>query len=250
MPSPEGRGGGFPAGTLYTPVPDPLLGPLLEEVQDLAELKCTMRVAYLLHQRRGASRCIPEGEVLADPVLVAGLGGPATSARDAIRHGLGLAVARGTFLVVGPAVGPAVGNGEDDGARRLLFLNDEPGRRAVERLRVQGGRPEEAPDDGPTPAGPRPNIFRLYEENIGMITPLLADDLKEAEGEFPGEWIEDAFKLAVARNARSWRYIQAVLRRWASEGRDDGEPGRHTAKTPSPEGLREYLRKRGRLPTS
>lgn len=242
MPRPKGRGGGFPAGTLYTPVPDPLLGPFLEEVQDLAELKCTMRVAYLLHQRRGASRCIPEGEVLADPVLVAGLGGPAPSTRDAIRRGLGLAVARGTFL--------AVRRREDDGARRLLLLNDEAGRRAVERLRREGVLAEDDPYDETVPVGPRPNIFRLYEENIGMVTPLLADDLKEAEGEFPGEWIEDAFKLAVTRNARSWRYIQVVLRRWKSEGRDDGEPGRHTAKTPSPEGLREYLRKRGRLPTS
>ena len=242
MPCPEGKRGGFSAGTLYTPVPDPLLGPLLEEIQDLAELKCTMRVVYLLHQRRGASRCIPEGEVLADPVLVAGLGGPAPSTRDAIRRGLGLAVARGTFL--------AVGRGVDGETQRLLFLNDEAGRKAVERLRVERGLREDEVDGGTAPVGPKPNIFRLYEENIGMITPLLADDMKEAEREYPWEWIEDAFKLAVARNARNWRYIQAVLRRWASEGRDDGEPGRHTAKTPSPEGLREYLRKRGRLPGS
>ncbi|MCE2404493.1 MAG: DnaD domain protein [Dehalococcoidia bacterium] len=175
-------------------------------------------------------------------MLMAGLGGPAPSTRDAIRRGLGLALARGTFL--------AVGRGDDDGTRRLLFLNDEAGRRAVERLRSEGGLAEDDAQDETAPAGPRPNIFRLYEENIGMVTPLLADDLKDAEREFPGEWIEDAFRLAVARNARSWRYIQAVLRRWASEGRDDGEPGRHTAKTPSPEGFREYLRKRGRLPGS
>ena len=34
---------GFPPGTRYTPVPDPLLGPLLEQIQDLAELKVTLR---------------------------------------------------------------------------------------------------------------------------------------------------------------------------------------------------------------
>ena len=234
---------GFSAGTRYTPVPEPLLGPLLEEIQDLAELKCTMRVVYLLYQRRGASRCIPEVEVLADQVLVAGLGGPVPSTEDAIRRGLSLAVARGTFLAVRRESGGA--------ARRLLFLNDEAGRRAVERLRGEGGLADDGDAvDETAPVGLKPNIFGLYEANIGMITPILADEMKEAEQEYPWEWLEDAFKLAVARNARSWRYIQATLRRWASEGRDDGESGRHTAKTPTQEGLREYLRKRGRLPGS
>ena len=231
----------FPAHTRYTPVPDPLLGPLLEEIQDLAELKCVMRVVYLLHRRRGASRCISEGEVLSDRVLLAGLGGPSPEAKDAIRRGLGQAAARGVLL--------AVRLERDGAARRLLFLNDEAGRRAVERLRGAGGLRDDDVHE-PPPAGPRPNIFRLYEENIGMLTPILADDMKEAEREYPQEWIEDAFKLAVARNARNWRYVQATLRRWASEGRDDGEPGRHTAKASTPEGFREYLRQRGRLPAS
>jgi DnaD/phage-associated family protein len=234
---------GFAAGTRYTPVPDPLLGPLLEEIQDLAELKCTMRVVYLLHRRRGASRCISEGELLADPVLVAGLGAPDRSAEDAIRRGLSLAVARGTFLAV---------RREGQGTiRRFLVLNDEAGRRAVERLGTEGALPDDAEVVEETPpVGPRPNIFGLYEENIGMLTPILADEMKEAEREYQRDWIEDAFKLAVARNVRNWRYIQATLRRWATEGRDDGESGRHTAKAAGQEGLAEYLRKRGRLPGS
>ena len=233
---------GFAAGTRYTPVPDPLLGPLLEEIQDLAELKCTMRVVYLLHQRRGASRYIPEEELLSDPVLVAGLGAPDRSTEDYIRQGLSLAVARGTFLAVRREQGSTT--------RRFLFLNDEAGRKAVERLQTCDLPEDAEPLEESLPVGQKPNIFRLYEENIGMLTPILADEMKEAEREYRWEWIEDAFKLAVARNVRNWRYIQAILKRWATEGKDDGESGRHTAEASDQEGLREYLRKRGRLPGS
>ena len=43
---------GFRPGTLYTPVPNPVFGPLLEQIQDLAELKVTLRGLWLLHRKR------------------------------------------------------------------------------------------------------------------------------------------------------------------------------------------------------
>ena len=57
----------------------------------------------------------------------------------------------------------------------------------------------------------KPNIYRLYEENIGPLTPLIAEDLRAARSEYPEPWIEEAFHLAVQRNARSWRYIDTIL---------------------------------------
>ncbi|TET57563.1 MAG: DnaD domain protein [Dehalococcoidia bacterium] len=70
---------------------------------------------------------------------------------------------------------------------------------------------------------PAANIFTLYEQNIGIITPMIAEELKEAEKFYPPRWIEDAFKEAVMLNKRSWRYIARILERWASEGKDSGE---------------------------
>jgi DnaD/phage-associated family protein len=67
------------------------------------------------------------------------------------------------------------------------------------------------------------NVFTLYEQNIGMITPLIAEELKEAEKLYPPQWLEEAFKEAVTLNKRSWRYIARILQRWASEGKDSGE---------------------------
>jgi DNA replication protein len=74
------------------------------------------------------------------------------------------------------------------------------------------------------------NIFALYEQNIGIITPMIAEELKEAERVYPPHWIEEAFKEAVTLNKRSWRYIARILERWASEGKDSGEHKRDIEK--------------------
>jgi len=77
---------------------------------------------------------------------------------------------------------------------------------------------------------PAANIFSLYEQNIGIITPMIAEELKEAEKLYPPQWIEDAFKEAVALNRRSWRYVARILERWAREGKDSGEYRRDAKK--------------------
>jgi len=74
------------------------------------------------------------------------------------------------------------------------------------------------------------NIFSLYEQNIGIITPMIAEELKEAERLYPRQWIEEAFKEAVTLNKRSWKYIARILERWASEGKDSGEYKRNIKK--------------------
>jgi DnaD/phage-associated family protein len=67
----------------------------------------------------------------------------------------------------------------------------------------------------------RPNIFILYEQNIGLMTPLIADQLRDLEKNYPPDWITEAFDIAVSRNKRSLRYIQAILKRWETEGKDE-----------------------------
>ena len=75
-----------------------------------------------------------------------------------------------------------------------------------------------------------PNIFRLYEENIGPLTPMIADALREAEQEYPIQWLEDALRIAVENNARNWRYVEAILERWQDKGRDEQKDRRDTEK--------------------
>jgi DnaD/phage-associated family protein len=69
----------------------------------------------------------------------------------------------------------------------------------------------------------RPNIYTLYEQNIGLLLPLVAEELREAEEQYPWEWVEAAFREAVQQNKRKWSYIRAILKRWEIEGKG-GEP--------------------------
>ena len=79
-----------------------------------------------------------------------------------------------------------------------------------------------------------PNIFVLYEQNIGLLTPMIAEQLKDAEKLYPASWIEEAFRIAVNMNKRRWGYISSTLERWSTEGKDSGEPGRDSKKKSSP----------------
>jgi DnaD/phage-associated family protein len=75
----------------------------------------------------------------------------------------------------------------------------------------------------------RPNVFRLFEQNVGLVTPLIADQLIEALELYPEAWIAEAIDEAVGYNRRNWRYIQRILERWATEGRGDETDQRGSA---------------------
>lgn len=66
-------------------------------------------------------------------------------------------------------------------------------------------------------------VFVHYESDFGPLTPLSAEKLKDLKSTYPDKWIIDAMKLAVERNARNLAYIEAILKRWQSEGKDSGK---------------------------
>ena len=178
----------------------------------------------MVHQRRSKRLWVTTSELENDSILADALAQEPEGSKQAIIKGVQLAVTRGTLL-------EAEQNNE-----KVLFLNDEPGRKAMAQLGevvVEEPAPPSQGDD-------RPNIFVLYEQNIGSLTPLLTEELKEAESVYPWPWIEEAFRIAVSLNHRSWRYIARILERWATEGKDDGEPRRHSQKIDRKEYLRRY----------
>ncbi len=205
---------GFPAGkTHLTPLPHAFFAELLPAIDDLAELKVTLHVIWLLDQKRGAVRYVTLDELLNDPLLQSGFAASEVAVQQRIREGAQRAVSRGTLL-------PLEGEGGPEAT--LYFLNSEKGRQSWERAqRDQRALPQQGESSAPLQRESS-NIFVLYEQNIGLLQPIIADELREAEATYPAEWIEDAFRVAAANNARSWRYIQRVLERWAAEGRDEG----------------------------
>jgi DnaD/phage-associated family protein len=214
---------GFPVGELkFTAVPDLFFARLLPQIDSLVELKVTLHFLWV-HYRQ-TRQVIAKAELLTDETLVDSLALIDEDIEQALSLGLDRAVERGTLLYV------QVEN--EDGVHDLYFLNSERGRQA--QTRVEAGEVGVVAVSGLEIASPakRPNIFELYEDNIGLISPILADELKDAQATYPTEWIEDAFKIAVENNVRKWSYIRAILDRMASAGRDDGsgqsqeKPGR------------------------
>lgn len=59
---------------------------------------------------------------------------------------------------------------------------------------------------------------KLYEENIGMLTPAIAESLKDIAEKYPPGWFAEALKEAVKSEHRNLKYIGAILERWRVEG--------------------------------
>ena len=204
---------GFPAGKgPSVPLPELFFSELLPDIDHLAELKLTLHVFWLLaHQSRKKEGrpCASYEELAADHRLLDGLASPGLSLEEALRDALERAVTRGTLLRVTSA-----------GGSDWYFANTEKGRQAVDDLLAGKWTPGE-PGEPLLLQAHRPNIFVLYEQNIGPLTPLLAEQLQDAEKNYPVPWIEDAFKEAAELNKRSWRYVQRILERWATEGKKE-----------------------------
>jgi DnaD/phage-associated family protein len=112
----------------------------------------------------------------------------------------------------------------------FYFLNSPKGRAAAQA--IQRGEWQYS-GDPQTPLDlslEKPNIFRLYEENIGPLTPLIAEKLSEAEDSYPAQWIEDAIRKAVENNVRRWNYVEAILKSWQEGGRDERTDRRDSEK--------------------
>lgn len=68
------------------------------------------------------------------------------------------------------------------------------------------------------------NVFSVYENNIGGITSFISEELKDIEKTYPYEWFEKAVKIACMNNAKSLKYIQAILQRWQVSGFKENKP--------------------------
>ena len=207
---------GFPSGAEVTPVPNLFFTAVMPNIGSVAELKTVLHIFWLLSRRRGYPQFVTGSELLVDPILAGGLGASGLAKEETLREALQRAVQHGIMLIVKI---DRDGQPED-----VYFINNDAGREAVRKIE-QGQIPHLSPapaqDDGKTPV-PR-DIFSLYERNVGMLTPLIAEQLQEAERLYPSDWIEAAFKEAASLNKRSWKYILRILERWSIEGKDDGK---------------------------
>ena len=222
---------GFPdAKMLAVTVPDLFFVDLLPQIDDLAELKVTVYFFWLLNEREGELRCIRGAEMRGDETLLNSLNleSELRSPLEALEDALQRAVARNTLLRLDVETGPppsgpeGEASGQEHQAEDWYFLNTAKGRQSVAAIRQ--GRLAELQSVVPAEARlqvERPNVFVLYEQNFGLMTAMIADQLRDLEKSYPPNWIVEAMEIALLNNKRHLNYIRAVLRRWEAEGKDN-----------------------------
>ena len=176
---------------------------LLPLIDDLFQLRLLLYLFWHLEQQERKVRYFKLEELTADPALIAMMGND-----EKLRSTLSKLVELGAVLEA---------KFEWKNITHY-FINTPQGQAAVKAIENGDWLDPNAENPPIHMMADQPNIFKLYEENIGAITPIMADILKEDEAAYPPEWIEEAVRIAVARNARNWKYVQAILERWQKEG--------------------------------
>lgn len=204
------------ASRLPVTIPQSFLAETVVEISSMAELQVSLAMFRLLSNVHGEETPVAERMILRDETLRRALRRDGTAAEpdERIHQGLELAVGRGTLLRFTASHGSS--------SSYWYYLNT-PVNRATIASMERGALPPPAiiweGKTAPAVSVDPPNAYRLYEQNIGPLTPLIADQLSQAVEDYPGDWIEDAITEAVSYNRRSWRYILRILENWQASGR-------------------------------
>jgi len=196
---------GFSSSETFTQVPDTFIH-MLGEIEDAAELKVTLYTIWRIEHIEGNFRALCETDFEVESLGLK---------VEEIRRGLEKAVERGTLLK------------STHEADVFYFLNSPRGRLAAEAFTKGDWR---GSAQVTSPPREKSNLFKLYEDNIGLLTPLISDLLREAEKNYPSAWFEEAFEIAVSRNIRNWKYVEAILTRWKDKGKDERKDQQNTVK--------------------
>lgn len=122
-----------------------------------------------------------------------------------------------------------------EGGAKIAPVQNQDVKNAPEGNAPEGNAPEPSvvvlkpstASTGDTPKlGLSAEIFRMYEAEIGLLTPLIADALKDWLDDVPHQWIIDAMRRSVVGNKRSWAYVEAILRAWKAKGAQDTRPSK------------------------
>ena len=194
------------SGGSAPPVPASMLARLISDVWDPIEVKVVLSVAIM----GGTSEPVRESFLIEEPTLRHGARADGSDRDVSLRlqEGLDRAIVRGLVLRLL----------DETGTRWLLLGTDENQRTARAPIATPA---DISPPWHGTLILERPSIFTMYEQNIGLVTPIIADRLVDALERYPETWIEDAIGESVNYNRRNWRYIQRILENWAAEGRND-----------------------------
>ncbi len=201
------------AANQLVPLPADFFTRVMPQITSMLELKVTLHLFALVTRQTSRPRRVSWDTLVTDEILVQSLQVVAVHARasDLLAEGLGLAVQRGTIMHVvrSDAHGRAIN----------WYLVHTAANLAWAQRHEVIAEPEPA-----TELLPVPTIVAVYEQHIGVVTPMILAELQRAEAQYPATWVPDAIREAVLANVRSWRYIAKILARWSKDGRGDATP--------------------------
>jgi DNA replication protein len=189
----------------FTGVPEQFFSEILPNIQNLDELKVVLYLLWSANTEGDYGLRFTADDLLQDKKFMQGIGSGGNT-DDALTNALEMASQEKILIKI-----------EKD--QKYYFLNTPRGRTAATEFSTQQMDNLAVPVKT-TLDSIKPNIFRLYEENIGPLTPLIADMLKDTRDAYPEEWIQEAIQIAVKNNVRRWKYVESILERWQEEGRD------------------------------
>jgi len=198
-----------------------LMSDSIRKIEDIAALKCILRAISILADNTNPTTSIQQKLLLGDKILLNSLGEPNTIAK-----GLQNAIQSGILL--------QQVNVHNEIEYTLSYPTTTTYHNVSEVISTDD-------DEYPQSSNDLSGIFQLYEENIGLLTPLVAESLTEAERRYPHQWIREAFKEATSRNKRSWIYISRILERWFIEGKSHGDTRKYSKKVTAT----EYIQRHG-----
>ncbi len=212
----------LPGETGVTCLPATFFNHLMPAISNLTELKLVLYIIYLIQKKGESFSGITAEELSANPTIQHILSADMRPAEEVIQTTLGRAISQGILIHLSLNV---AGKQED-----VYVINNTASKEGLAGTQSVTKSPVEIlPGNAPGVINKEEyNIFTLYEENIGMLTPMIAEQLKEAQQIYPSSWVKDAFREAASLNKRNWRYIEKILQRWGLEGRGHGPSGRYT----------------------
>ncbi len=196
-------------------VPEIFFSEVLPQINSLGEIKVLLYAFWYLGKVEQDPAFITHQQFAKDKKFMAGLAENQVDAIKVLEESLESCVKRQTLLAGYPT--------KKDFSEGIFFINNAKGRAAV--LSIEKGRwnPKVQSQMEVALDMQRPTVFQLYEQNIGPLTPMIAEDLKDAEKLYPADWLEDAIRIAVQNNVRRWKYVESILKSWKEKGRNEAD---------------------------
>ncbi|MFL2804324.1 MAG: DnaD domain-containing protein [Dehalococcoidia bacterium] len=213
------RSEGFSDKTKYLGLPVTIFSEIIEKIENITDFKILLRLIYLTQTKKGKFQFCTIDELLADRILMRTLQKtyPQSDKKEIIEKSFNQLIKLELIIKISQK--------SDD--EKAYFLNTKFNRSVANKFSNHSIEKLE-PWEGDEFVS---NIFALYEQNISTLTPIIAEKLREAEENYPPDWIHEAFTEAVKNNKRNWAYISSILTKWNIQGKYSAEPSANIRQT-------------------